>query len=376
MGTPWANSAGAGFIRSVPVPSQIGVTDGAASFTDGFVSLNFQPIESGGVPPFGQDFNGILKEVTKWLRWDQAGNTNQYNSAFSTAIGGYPKGAVLQSTALGTFWLNAVDDNTNDPDATPTNWMKCFPGNYYGLDQGTTNNYSCVFAPPLTAHQPGLLIRCKIAHTNTGACNFDPTNTSTPKAIKTPWGLDPLVNQLPAGMVATFVYDGTFYQILNPVLDGTYFRVSSALAEGNPTSMRANLQLGPTDIPQFGGLTLLANLFKTSEAGMQTIFGVSAAAAENTMTTLYNVPAGGGVWLVYARRTDVGDHGSIALYYSTNSASSGVVFAAQWNDTTDLNNVTFQTAPILGQIQAKRNVGAGIGTISWVATRLLSTIGI
>ena len=38
---PFGASAGAGYIRTIPVASQISITPGAASLTDGFVPLNF-----------------------------------------------------------------------------------------------------------------------------------------------------------------------------------------------------------------------------------------------------------------------------------------------------------------------------------------------
>ena len=94
---PFANSAGAGFVRSVPQASQIGVHDGWASLTDGFPPLNFLPIGSGGVPPFGQDMNGIMKQITQWSRWQNAGGLTEFDSAFVTAIGGYPQGAIIAS---------------------------------------------------------------------------------------------------------------------------------------------------------------------------------------------------------------------------------------------------------------------------------------
>lgn len=121
----FAAAAAAGFIRTVPVASQIGIQDGAASFTDGFVPDNFQPIASGGVPPYGQDFNGLLKVMTAWEQWLQAGGPIVYNSAFSTAIGGYPKGAQLDSAAtVGLVWTSTVENNAVDPDAGPSaNWI-------------------------------------------------------------------------------------------------------------------------------------------------------------------------------------------------------------------------------------------------------------
>lgn len=117
-----ANAAGA-YIRQVPVPSQIGIQDGAASFTDGFVPDNFLPIAGGGVPPFGQDFNGLLKVVTAWEQWLQAGGPITYNSAFATAINGYPKGATLASAVTpGLQWTSTAENNLTNPDTGGANW--------------------------------------------------------------------------------------------------------------------------------------------------------------------------------------------------------------------------------------------------------------
>jgi len=89
---PFANSASSTYKYSIPTASQIGITNGKASLTDGFPPLTFTPIGSGGVPPFGGDMNGILYEITAIQQWQEAGGFFPYDSTFSTAIGGYPKG--------------------------------------------------------------------------------------------------------------------------------------------------------------------------------------------------------------------------------------------------------------------------------------------
>jgi hypothetical protein len=121
---PFASSAGAGFIRAIPQASQIGITNGAASLTDGFPPLNFSPVAAGGVPPFGEDFNGLMNQVTLWNQWQEAGAPSTYNSAFSTSIGGYPQAAELSSAILiGRKWVSLVDNNTTDPDSSAAaNW--------------------------------------------------------------------------------------------------------------------------------------------------------------------------------------------------------------------------------------------------------------
>lgn len=122
---PFANGAGTSYINPIPEASQIGITNGAASLTDGFPPLTFLQASAGGAGPFGKDFNGILNQITAWNRWQAAGGTVEYDSAFSTAIGGYPKRSILASTTTGVLWLNFADGNATDPDSvSAANWGK------------------------------------------------------------------------------------------------------------------------------------------------------------------------------------------------------------------------------------------------------------
>jgi len=120
---PWANSAGGTYVQTIPSDSQIGVTDGRASLHDGFPPLTFISELSGGVKPFGKDFNGILKWITQAEQWSQAGGPAIYSGTLSTAVGGYPKNAVVASaTTAGVIYVCTVDDNITDPDASGAGW--------------------------------------------------------------------------------------------------------------------------------------------------------------------------------------------------------------------------------------------------------------
>lgn len=123
---PFANSAGAGFTRPIPEASQIGIEAGAASLTDGFPPVTFLPIGAGGTPPWGADVNGILNQATQWIQWAQAGAPVPFDSTFSSAIGGYPAGAIVASAVAenyGNCWLSLTDGNTTDPDAGGAGWI-------------------------------------------------------------------------------------------------------------------------------------------------------------------------------------------------------------------------------------------------------------
>lgn len=146
---PFGNNAGGPYIRTIPTLSQVGIQNGAASLFDGFPPLCFTPIGAGGVPPFGQDFNGIHFQETAWLRWMAAGGSVPFfDQTFATAVGGYPNRAFLQSqSGPGNFWISSIDNNTNDPDAAGAGWT-AFPGPglVYPSATQTTNavfNFNC-----------------------------------------------------------------------------------------------------------------------------------------------------------------------------------------------------------------------------------------
>lgn len=123
---PFAQNAGGSFIRPIPEASQIGIVGGAASLNDGFVPLNATQIAAGGVPPFIQDMNGALKQITQWCQWLEAGGPIYYDATFATGdSGGYPNGAIVQSNVVpGNFWLCTADNNTTDPDSVSSaNWV-------------------------------------------------------------------------------------------------------------------------------------------------------------------------------------------------------------------------------------------------------------
>lgn len=107
----------------IPVPSQISTTINAASFTDGFPPNTMTPEASGGLPFFGQDMNGILWMVSAYCANFAAGALSGYDATLSSAISGYPVGAVLVNSESTGFWINEADGNTTDPDTGGANWL-------------------------------------------------------------------------------------------------------------------------------------------------------------------------------------------------------------------------------------------------------------
>ena len=118
----FASSAGADYIRNIPNASQIGITDGRASYTDGFPPLCFIEEEAGGFPPDGRDFNGLLNDLSGWVQWQQAGGPVNWDSSFSASIGGYPSGALVGGTTAGIYYISTVNNNTTNPNTGGAGW--------------------------------------------------------------------------------------------------------------------------------------------------------------------------------------------------------------------------------------------------------------
>lgn len=112
--TPFAVSGTKNTIPSAPTGTN------RASFTEGFPPVTMQPITAGGQPPSGNDFNGLFYDYSTHVVWINAGGQYQFDAALSTAMGGYPKGMVLQANDGMSSYVSLVDFNTTDFNSTPS----------------------------------------------------------------------------------------------------------------------------------------------------------------------------------------------------------------------------------------------------------------
>ncbi len=97
--------------------------DNTASYEQGFPPITMILKSAGGLPPKGQDMNQILYELSDIGRWASTGAVNTFDSAFASAIGGYPKGSMLVSDDLTKFYISINDENTNNPNEMATGWQ-------------------------------------------------------------------------------------------------------------------------------------------------------------------------------------------------------------------------------------------------------------
>lgn len=95
-----------------------------ASMQEGFPVITMTDVDQGGMPPQGQDMNGILFDVTKAIQYQQAGGLFPYDATFAQAIDGYPLGALLTSADGSCLYQNTVSGNVSDPDNGGQGWSQ------------------------------------------------------------------------------------------------------------------------------------------------------------------------------------------------------------------------------------------------------------
>jgi hypothetical protein len=298
----FASSAAGGFIRTVPqTPTG---TLGQASLQLGFPPENFSPVASGGVPPFGQDFNGLLNQVTAWNRWASAGGAfPPYDSTFQTAIGGYPQTALVSSlTQVPLIYMSIVDNNLTNPDAGGAGWITFFNQltantNLYVSTTGNDSNNG------LTVGSPFLTIQ----HALNVAWTFPP-NPSFSITINLADG--------------TYSAGGTTPSIPGPpiIINGN---------SGTPSNVVISVSGGVNNLAVIGPNTMTAqNLKVINSSSSAAGFSAGQGATMNTNHTVSGAVAG---WVFLATNGGTMNPGTHSF-----SGNMGYGFAAYTNGNTNL----------------------------------------
>lgn len=111
--------------------------DNTASYDQGFPPVTMILKSAGGLPPKGQDMNQILYELSSLARWASSGAMNTYDSAFATAVSGYPAGSFVLGDDLKTVYRCTTNGNTTNPNTSTTGWVRVADDIASLLDLGT-----------------------------------------------------------------------------------------------------------------------------------------------------------------------------------------------------------------------------------------------
>ena len=125
--------------KSIPV-SRTGTN--ACSLEEGFPVITSTAVAEGGIPPKRTDFNGVFFLLSTYCLFLQNGGKFEFDNEVSTAIGGYPQGAVLEYITGAGYHIrikSLIDNNTNAPnDTNIKNPGKDPSGIYYWEDISST----------------------------------------------------------------------------------------------------------------------------------------------------------------------------------------------------------------------------------------------
>ena len=110
--------------NEIPTDRTISASSAGATYRHGFPPITMMSIASGGIPPDGKDFNGILNDLSSNISHLNKGGRFKFDSEFAAQINGYPKGSVLLSDSLHSEYISLVDNNTSDFNVSvdPTKW--------------------------------------------------------------------------------------------------------------------------------------------------------------------------------------------------------------------------------------------------------------
>lgn len=104
-----------GIKNSIQKSRQTGQDPQDATWLTGWESITFTPIEAGGKPPKGQDFNGILNALSENNVFVQNGGRYKFSQDVIDNYGGYAKDAIVQSDDGSKEFISLVDSNTVNP---------------------------------------------------------------------------------------------------------------------------------------------------------------------------------------------------------------------------------------------------------------------
>ncbi|WP_232422210.1 tail fiber protein [Glaesserella parasuis] len=103
--------ASLGLKTDIPETRTRDLAQSAATYEEGFPQITMTPITQGGKAPSGKDMNGILRDITEHIVYQNKGGKYLFDASFAEKIGGYEKGAVLITNDFTKFMVSLVNQN-------------------------------------------------------------------------------------------------------------------------------------------------------------------------------------------------------------------------------------------------------------------------
>lgn len=127
----FASSATPDLVNEIPINVDPSDPENKASWSQGFSQITMTAQLAGGLPPFGQDFNGVLKSITENIQFMCGGGNYKFDAQWVSEVGGYAIDSIILTDDGLKAYRSKVDTNTVNPNtatgATLTdNWELMF----------------------------------------------------------------------------------------------------------------------------------------------------------------------------------------------------------------------------------------------------------
>lgn len=123
---PFGAEATAGTINVIPDERPSGAAPQLASWSLGFPLITMTYPGAGGLPPFGQDMNGVLNAISQHTVFLGGGGQYKWSSAYVMAFGGYSLGSIVQANDGLNSYVSLINNNSDDFNSSPgvigTSW--------------------------------------------------------------------------------------------------------------------------------------------------------------------------------------------------------------------------------------------------------------
>lgn len=86
-----------------------------ATWNYGFPAVTMQPYAAGGIPPMGQDMNGVLRAITDHIKFLCGGGFYKFSNQWVSQVGGYEQDALILSDDGQTIYRSRVSNNQVNP---------------------------------------------------------------------------------------------------------------------------------------------------------------------------------------------------------------------------------------------------------------------
>lgn len=376
---PFAMSGARNTVPTTPPSSPS--SPALAAYSTGFPAATMEPIASGGVPPFGQDFNGLYYDATNALLWKQAGFVYGFDSGFAgnSNIGGYPAQSLLSRADGKGLWINTVDNNATNPDASGAVGWLAVRGNAgfagVAMSSATVTPDPSLLGAPVLNCTGALTANTALILPLTAGASWLIQNSTTGSFNLTVQGSSGAGVQISQGSAAQIYTDGTNFYTTTANVSGLYLPIN-----GNAVS--ASKWANARTITYTGGATGSVTLDGSANVSCALTLAGNAPtsskwaspislALTGPVTGSANIDGSGNVGLATAFAANPSFSGTVTASsnFVLGSASSGLTTGVTQGLQIFWNTLT----PGSGRLEYINNHGGGGGGHYWYDRQLTTS---